>query len=161
MELRDYLMPGEYILAVFNNLSISPGDFNGLAVTNKRIILFNTNLGINKLLRRNRPGDIKNLKSTFFKDTPMIQMEVHEKSWGRRELISLTRYVKLLRSDGSYQYSPDGIIGIITPKVNGPRLSEIREVLESALKTMASEIEYNYSEKDKAQIIKFILRPSE
>ncbi|ASJ11987.1 hypothetical protein [Thermococcus thioreducens] len=127
MELRDYLMPGEYILSVFNNLDISPGKFNGLAVTNKRIILFNTNSGISKLFRKNRSAGIKNLKSTFFKGISMIQMEVYEKSWGRRELISLTRYVKLLRSDGSYQYTPDGIIGIITPKLDVPAYLRLRE----------------------------------
>ncbi|WP_297461337.1 hypothetical protein [Thermococcus sp.] len=78
MELRDYLMPGEYILTVFTNLDISPGNFNGLAVTNERIILFSTKSGVGKLSRKNRSEDTKNLKSVFFKNTPIIEMKVYE-----------------------------------------------------------------------------------
>ncbi|GAB6102502.1 hypothetical protein JCM16138_17250 [Thermococcus atlanticus] len=158
MELRDYLMPGEYIFSVFTDLDISPGNLNGLAVTNKRIILFNTNSGISKLFRRNRSEGIKNLKSTFFDDAHMIQMEVYEKSLGRQEIISLTRYVKLFRSDGSCHYAVDSTIAIIKPKLNGPSISEIKEALEYALKSIAVKTEYNYSEKDMAWIVKFVIK---
>ena len=41
MELRDYLMPGEYILGVMHNVNINNGEFHNIAVTNKRFIVFN------------------------------------------------------------------------------------------------------------------------
>ena len=161
MELRDYLMPGEYILTVFTNLDISPGNFNGLAVTNKRIILFSTKSGVGKLFRKNRPEDIKNLKSVFFKNTPLIKMEVYEGSLGSSKIISLTRCVKFVRNDGSWSYGEDGIIGILKSKLSGPQISEIKETLEHTLMSLALKTEYHYSEKDKAWIIKFIFKPQE
>ena len=159
MELRDYLMPGEYILTVFTNLDISPGNFNGLAVTNERIILFSTKSGVGKLFRKNRSEDIKNLKSVFFKNTPMIEMRVYEGSLGNLKIISLDKYIRIIRYDGSLWYGVDSSIGIIKSKLGGPQLSEIKEALEQTLRSLAPRTEIHYSEKEKAWVFKFMFKP--
>jgi len=159
MELRDYLMPGEYVITVVGNLDISPGGFDGLAITNKRLMVFSTKSGL-KLFRKDSQGNIKNLKSVFFENTSMIRMIIREGVLGNPKSISLIECIKLKHEDGSWKYSEHELMGVIKSKLSGPQISEVKEIIENALLSLASNGVPYWSEKEKAWIIDFVFENS-
>ena len=78
MELRDYLSPGEYILALIRNVKVTNniygGEFRNIAVTNKRIILFNTKK--TRLLRKT--DEVSDMKSFLFEGNRWIMLHYWE-----------------------------------------------------------------------------------
>ena len=78
MELRDYLMPDEYIVSVTEgHYEISSEKYNRIAITNKRILIYNEKpkLGI---LRGGR-GDIKSIRSWHLNTIDHVEINLKER----------------------------------------------------------------------------------
>jgi len=75
MELRDYLSPDEYVLALVRNVNIEDGEFRNIAVTNRRIILFKTKQ--RGLLKKTE--EVSDMRSFFFEGAHRIVLHRREK----------------------------------------------------------------------------------
>ncbi|ASJ02301.1 hypothetical protein A3L09_03005 [Thermococcus profundus] len=134
MELRDYLMPGEYILAVVKKIDAT-GNFRNLAVTNKRFILFNTK---RKMIPFGKDKEeISNMHSIVFENSPAIQILENEE----RVEISICRFfnrdlMKQVEKNGETYYCSFAYSFSIYTTFNGPSLSEISSMIREALRPL-------------------------
>ncbi|WP_457753427.1 hypothetical protein [Thermococcus sp.] len=135
MGLRDYLMPGEYVLGVIKKIDVrlsGTSNFRNLAVTNKRFILFNTKRKIIPLGKEK--DEISNMHSIVFENSPAIQiLENNERIWVHicrsfnRDLMEETT------KDGKTYYCLSTYGFSISTTFNGPSLFEISSMIRGAL----------------------------
>ena len=124
MELRDYLIPDEYIVLVLSGVKASSGlslgvgttlhkTYENIAITNKRIILFNTKKSITKFFKRSS-GQVTEIESFHFDNAQGIKI----KKWLKKTRGGIERPKELGIEICTY-------INIIDDKPHGSGASEI------------------------------------
>ena len=124
MELRDYLMPGEYILGTIRNINIDYR-FSNLAITNKRFIVFNVK---KKRSLFKSWEEVTDLKSVFFEGFCGVQLIYDNdiKKWVHIDLCEKIWYNPQKRIYACY--SNKNAMEIY-PKLRGPSIRDILDTL--------------------------------
>ena len=135
MELRDYLMPGEYILGSIRNIDIDTGRFSNLTITNKRFIAFNVK---KKRSLFKTWEEVTDLKSVFFGDScgVLLRYDKDIKKW--LHIVTCEKLVYYPK-DKQYLCLSEKSRVDIEPKLMDPPLNDIHRILAGILSSISKD----------------------
>ncbi len=132
MELRDYLMPGEYILGIMQKLDINNGKFHNIAVTNKRFILFNTKKrGFLKKVQ-----EITKMESLSFENSCGIRVEWRKKGLKTQWIILYVCARIYPRSSQKVGCTSAGSVMITGSSIGGTSPDEVLNMLTNIFNSL-------------------------
>ena len=142
MELRDYLMPGEYILGIIRKIDIDDGRFSNLAITNKRFIAFNVK---KKRSLFKKWEEVTDLKSVFFEGSCGVEVryDYDIKKWLYVDICEKIRYNSQKRI---YECNPKKRVVDIHHKLGGPSINDIARMLISTFDSISKKSSMSYKE---------------
>ena len=141
MELRDYLMPAEYILGIIRKIDVDYGKFSNLAITNKRFIAFNVK---KKRSLFKSWEEVTDLKSVFFEGACGVEVMYNDK-WLSINLCEKIRYNSQERSYNCYNKKL-GVVNIHS-KLTGPSIGGIASMIITTLDSISKKSSMSYDEK--------------
>ncbi|WP_297073340.1 hypothetical protein [Thermococcus sp.] len=141
MELRDYLMPGEYILGIIRNVDVNYGDFKNFAITNRRFILFNTK---KKRSLFKSQEDISKMSSVAFGDACGMGIKRKRKNFLTKEIqieicgrLTFYKTSERMSCDDKRGFNP---ITLRRALPLGPPLEEVSRMIFSAFDSVGKNI---------------------